>query len=78
MYVVRAYMPVQESFGFSSDLRAATSGKAFPQMLFDHWQIIEDDPYEVGSLSNRLVTEIRKRKGLPDLIPTADKYNDKL
>jgi elongation factor 2 len=78
LYVVRAYMPVQESFGFSGDLRAATSGKAFPQMMFDHWKIIEDDPYTAGTLANQLVADIRKRKGLPDALPTADKFYDRL
>lgn len=78
LYVVRAYLPVSESFGFDSDLRAATSGKAFPQMMFDHWKIIDDDPYVPGSLANTLVTGIRKRKGLPEALPTADKYCDRL
>lgn len=31
-------MPVAESFGFNAELRQATSGQAFPQMVFDHWQ----------------------------------------
>ena len=33
----RAYLPVAESFGFTSALRQATSGQAFPQCVFDHW-----------------------------------------
>ncbi|KAL8550838.1 hypothetical protein ACS0TY_000063 [Phlomoides rotata] len=31
LYNIKAYLPVVESFGFSSTLRAATSGQAFPQ-----------------------------------------------
>ena len=38
MFTVKAFLPVMESFGFNSDLRAATSGQAFPQMVFDHWE----------------------------------------
>merc|ERR1719259_131761 len=38
MFQVKAYLPVNESFGFDSELRAATSGQAFPQCCFDHWQ----------------------------------------
>lgn len=39
MYTVRAYLPVAESFGFTGELRQATAGQAFPQMVFDHWQV---------------------------------------
>lgn len=35
--VVKAYLPVSESFGFTSVLRGNTQGKAFPQCFFDHW-----------------------------------------
>jgi len=35
MYTVKAYLPVNESFGFTGELRAATGGQAFPQMVFD-------------------------------------------
>ena len=37
MHVVKAYLPVADSFGFSSVLRANTQGMAFPQNFFDHW-----------------------------------------
>ncbi|KAF0991518.1 hypothetical protein HZS_4365, partial [Henneguya salminicola] len=43
--VIKAYLPVNESFGFTADIRAATSGYAFPQCVFDHWQIIPDSPF---------------------------------
>merc|ERR1712048_1447699 len=39
MFVVKAYLPVNESFGFTADLRSQTGGQAFPQCVFDHWQI---------------------------------------
>lgn len=35
--IVKAYLPVSESYGFSSVLRGNTQGKAFPQCFFDHW-----------------------------------------
>jgi translation elongation factor EF-G len=38
--VLRAYLPVMKSFGFHTDLRAATGGTAFPQMAFDHWEMV--------------------------------------
>lgn len=39
--VVKAYMPVSQSYGFSSDLRENTEGKAFPQCILSHWEAIE-------------------------------------
>ena len=38
MFTVKAYLPVMESFGFNGDLRGQTSGQAFPQSVFDHWE----------------------------------------
>ena len=40
MFTVKAYLPVMESFGFNSDLRSQTAGQAFPQSVFDHWEIM--------------------------------------
>lgn len=49
-YVITANLPVAESFGFAEDLRKQTSGAAAsPQLLFSHWQLIEDDPFFVPS-----------------------------
>merc|ERR1712117_342096 len=45
MFVVKAFLPVNESFGFTADLRSATAGQAFPQCVFDHWQILPGDPF---------------------------------
>jgi translation elongation factor EF-G len=40
MFTVKAYLPVMESFGFNGDLRGATGGQAFPQLVFDHWELM--------------------------------------
>jgi hypothetical protein len=40
MFTVKAYLPVMESFGFTADLRGQTQGQAFPQSVFDHWEIM--------------------------------------
>jgi len=74
--ILKAYLPVLESFGFTSDLRAATSGKAFPQMMFDHWKIIESDPYEPGSIANEIALSVRKRKGMPTTFPPLSSFMD--
>ncbi|KAF7141935.1 hypothetical protein RHSIM_Rhsim06G0239600 [Rhododendron simsii] len=67
-----------ESFGFSSTLRAATSGQAFPQSVFDHWDMMMSDPLESGSQAANLVSVIRKRKGLKEQMTPLSEYEDKL
>ena len=37
--MVKAYLPVAESFGFTANLSSQTSGQAFPQCVFDHWAL---------------------------------------
>merc|ERR1712240_996823 len=78
MCMVKAYLPVMESFGFTAELRAATSGQAFPQCVFDHWQRLPGDPLEVGTKPGDVVMETRKRKGLKEGVPGLDNYLDKL
>ncbi|KAG8131282.1 hypothetical protein E2320_017827, partial [Naja naja] len=78
MFVVKAYLPVNESFGFTADLRSNTGGQAFPQCVFDHWQILPGDPYDANSRPFQVVAETRKRKGLKEGIPPLDNFLDKL
>jgi len=78
MFVVKAYLPVNESFGFTADLRSNTGGQAFPQCVFDHWQILPGDPFDSSSKPAQIVTETRKRKGLKEGIPDLSNYLDKL
>ncbi|KDO47268.1 hypothetical protein CISIN_1g003169mg [Citrus sinensis] len=78
LYNIKAYLPVVESFGFSSTLRAATSGQAFPQCVFDHWDMMSSDPLEPGSQASQLVLDIRKRKGLKEQMTPLSEYEDKL
>lgn len=78
LYNIKAYLPVMESFGFTADLRSHTSGQAFPQCVFDHWQLLSTDPLDPSSKAAEIVAGIRKRKGLPDELPTLDKFMDKL
>uniref|UniRef100_A0A4W3KGB5 Elongation factor 2 n=1 Tax=Callorhinchus milii TaxID=7868 RepID=A0A4W3KGB5_CALMI len=78
MFVVKAYLPVNESFGFTADLRSNTGGQAFPQCVFDHWQILPGDPFDPSSRPCLVVAETRKRKGLKEGIPALDNFLDKL
>jgi elongation factor 2 len=75
---VKAYLPVLESFGFTNVLRAATSGQAFPQMIFSHWQIVNGDLYDEGSSAQKICMEVRKRKGLKLTMPKFADYYDKI
>jgi len=78
MFVVKAFLPVNESFGFTADLRSNTGGQAFPQCVFDHWQILPGDPFDPTTKPSQVVIETRKRKGLKEGIPLLENYLDKL
>lgn len=75
---VKAYLPVSESFGFTGHLRSLTSGQAFPQCVFDHWEVIEQDPFDNKSKAYQITMQIRKRKGLKQELPNLNDYIDKL
>jgi len=78
LYMVKAYLPVMESFGFTADLRSHTSGQAFPQCVFDHWQIVPGSPLDKDTKPFKIVQDTRKRKGLKEVIPDLGNYLDKL
>jgi len=76
---IKAYLPVTESFDFSEHLRSMTAGRAFPQCVFDHWQLMDEDPLDPRNTKMvELVANLRKRKGLAPEIPPLDRYLDKL
>lgn len=64
--------------GFTADLRSNTGGQAFPQCVFDHWQIFPGDPLEPTSKPGAIVTFSRKRKGLKEGVPPLENFYDKL
>ena len=64
MFTVKAYLPVMESFGFTADLRQGTQGQAFPQSVFDHWELMPGSCLDKGSKVEDVVKSIRTRKGL--------------
>ena len=78
MTLVKAYLPVAESFGFTGHLRALTGGQAFPQCVFSHWSEVNGDPLDSSSKVHEIVTSIRKRKGLKEELPDLSTYLDKL
>ncbi|KAI9842842.1 MAG: Elongation factor 2 [Sclerophora amabilis] len=79
LFNVKAYLPVNESFGFTADLRSHTGGQAFPQSVFDHWQILPGgSPLDPSTKPGQIVQEMRKRKGIKVEVPGVDNYYDKL
>jgi len=75
---VKAFLPVMESFGFTSLLRQNTGGQAFPQMIFSHWQLLNGEVYEERSQAYNVCLAVRERKGLKDGLPKFADYYDKL
>lgn len=39
LYLIKAFIPVIDSFGFETDLRTHTQGQAFCLSVFSHWQV---------------------------------------
>ncbi|GMF83025.1 unnamed protein product [[Candida] boidinii] len=78
LFTVKAYLPVNESFGFTGELRQATGGQAFPQMIFDHWATMGTDPTDKTSKTGEIVTATRKRRGLKEDVPDYTEFYDKL
>lgn len=75
---MKAYLPVAESFGFVADLRQQTSGQAFPQCVFDHWEGIGGDIADANGKLVEKILAIRGRKGLKVEMPDLADYYDKL
>ena len=66
--VITGFIPVSETFGFSKELRSATSGRAFWQSFFDHWEKMPQ------KLSSQVLADMRQRKGLSPEVPKPEKF----
>ncbi|XP_053321413.1 elongation factor-like GTPase 1 [Spea bombifrons] len=80
MFIIKAVLPVAESFGFADEIRKRTSGLASPQLVFSHWEVIPSDPFWVPTTEEEYLhfgekadsenqawkhmNSVRKRKGL--------------
>ncbi|KAM7262699.1 hypothetical protein ACFE04_000382 [Oxalis oulophora] len=77
-YIVKAFLPVIESFGFETDLRYHTQGQAFALSVFDHWAIVPGDPLDksivlrplepapIQHLAREFMVKTRRRKGMSE------------
>jgi ribosome assembly protein 1 len=79
-YTIISLLPVAESFGFADEIRKRTSGAASPQLIFQGYEILDEDPFwvpfteddleDLGELADkenvagRYMDGVRKRKGL--------------
>jgi len=69
--MITGYIPVAETFGLSAEMRSATSGHAFWQCTFDHWEKVPEN------IAKEVIRQIRERKGLPPETPTANMFIEK-
>lgn len=79
-YTIISLLPVAQSFGFSDEMRKRTAGLASPQLKFEGFEILDEDPFwvprteeemeDLGELADReniakrYVDGVRERKGL--------------
>jgi U5 small nuclear ribonucleoprotein component len=90
IFIVTAYLPVIESFGFETDVRVQTQGQAFCVSTFDHWAIIPGDPLDdsivlrplepspMQALARDFVVKTRRRKGLSDSINVTKYFDEEM
>jgi len=73
VFIIHAYLPVANSFGFADELRKLTSGASSAQLVFSHWKELDIDPYQklgedgeelTDNVARDLMDMVRKRKGL--------------
>jgi elongation factor 2 len=68
--MITGYIPVAETFGLSADMRSATSGHAFWQSTFDHWEKVPEN------VAHNVIKWTRERRGLKAEIPKASEFID--
>jgi elongation factor 2 len=68
MIVVKAEMPVAESFGLADELRSSTQGRAFWATQFSRWAPVPE------SMQAEIIAQIRKRRGLSPTPPRAEEF----
>jgi elongation factor 2 len=68
MVVVKAEMPVAESFGLADELRSSTQGRAFWATQFSRWTPVPE------SMQAEIIAQIRERRGLSPTPPRAEEF----
>ncbi|GJP34299.1 hypothetical protein CLOM_g18744 [Closterium sp. NIES-68] len=87
-YIVKAILPVVESFGFETDLRYHTQGQAFCVSVFDHWAVVPGDPLDKSvvlhplepapaqHLAREFMVKTRRRKGMSEDVSINKFFDD--
>ncbi|MEM2029614.1 MAG: EF-Tu/IF-2/RF-3 family GTPase, partial [Candidatus Bathyarchaeia archaeon] len=70
MMIVKAEIPVAESFGLAEELRSSTQGRAFWATQFSRWAPVPD------SMQAEIIRQVRERKGLSPTPPKAEEFYD--
>jgi elongation factor 2 len=68
MVIVKAEMPVAESFGLADELRSSTQGRAFWATQFSRWAPVPE------SMQTEIIAQIRKRRGLSPTPPKPEEF----
>jgi len=68
MIIVKAEMPVSESFGLAEELRSSTEGRAFWATQFSRWAQVPEQ------MQPEIVSQIRERRGLSPTPPRAEEF----
>jgi elongation factor 2 len=68
MVLVKAEMPVGESFGLADELRSSTQGRAFWATQFSRWTPVPE------SMQAEIIAQIRERRGLSPTPPKAEEF----
>ena len=58
-----------DSLRLNEALREAAHGQAYAQCSFSHWEVLDEDPLQEGTLANQIVKDVRARKGMPPVLP---------
>ena len=88
LYIIKAFIPAIDSFGFETDLRTHTQGQAFCLSVFHHWQIVPGDPLDKSivlrplepqpatHLAREFMVKTRRRKGLSEDVSINKFFDD--
>ena len=68
MIIVKAEMPVSESFGLAEELRSSTEGRAFWATQFSRWAQVPEQ------MQADIIKQIRERRGLSPTPPKPEEF----
>jgi len=68
MIIVKAEMPVSESFGLAEELRSSTQGRAFWATQFSRWSPVPEQ------MQPEIIKQIRERRGLNPTPPRPEEF----